>query len=160
MRDLLILYGLVLRTASSGIQMSGFRSSAVLSCVNWDKLCFSALVNSSLKSGLPFLSPRDLPDPWIKCSSPAWQAGSLPLSNIGSPGWGYLTSRTPSSSLASVNGSEFGLTPDFSLWIGIRMWKKCLVEKLDFCKDCYGLCAIAFHLSKKENKEWSLFTLI
>ena len=37
MRDLLIFYGLVLRTASSGIQMSGFRSSAVLSCVNWDK---------------------------------------------------------------------------------------------------------------------------
>ena len=41
-------------------------------------------------SGLPFLSPRDLPDPWIKCSSPAWQEGSLPLSNLGSPGWGLL----------------------------------------------------------------------
>ena len=37
MRDLLTLYGLVLRSASSGIQISGFRSSAVLSCVNWDK---------------------------------------------------------------------------------------------------------------------------
>ena len=37
MRDLLILYGLVLRSASSGIQISGFKSSAVLSCVNWDK---------------------------------------------------------------------------------------------------------------------------
>ena len=37
MRDLLILYGLVLRSASSGIQISGFRSSVVLSCVHWGK---------------------------------------------------------------------------------------------------------------------------
>ena len=34
-------------------------------------------------SGLPFPSPGDLPDPGIKPASPAWQAGSLPLSHLG-----------------------------------------------------------------------------
>ena len=29
-------------------------------------------------SGLPFLSPGDLPDPWIEPGSPALQADSLP----------------------------------------------------------------------------------
>ena len=37
-------------------------------------------------SGLPFLSPGDLPDPGIKSASPAWQADSLPLNHLGSPG--------------------------------------------------------------------------
>ena len=40
-------------------------------------------------SGFPF-SPRDLPDPGIKPTSPAWQVDSLPLSHQGSPpedGW-------------------------------------------------------------------------
>ena len=39
-------------------------------------------------SGLPFPSPGDLPDPGIKpvsFTSPAWQAGSLPLSHRESP---------------------------------------------------------------------------
>ena len=36
-------------------------------------------------SGLPFLSPGDLPDPRIKPVSPTWQADSLPLSHQGSP---------------------------------------------------------------------------
>ena len=36
-------------------------------------------------SGLPFLSPGDLPDPEIKSTSPTLQAGSLPLSHLGSP---------------------------------------------------------------------------
>ena len=30
-------------------------------------------------SGLPFLSPGDLPDPGVELASPALQAGSLPL---------------------------------------------------------------------------------
>ena len=34
-------------------------------------------------SGLPFLSPGDLPDPGIEPASPAWQEGSLPLSHLG-----------------------------------------------------------------------------
>ena len=34
-------------------------------------------------SGLPFLSPGDLPDPGIEFTSSALQAGSLPLSNQG-----------------------------------------------------------------------------
>ena len=36
-------------------------------------------------SGLPFLSPVDLPDPGIESRSPAWQADSLPLGHLGSP---------------------------------------------------------------------------
>ena len=35
-------------------------------------------------SGLPFLSPGDLPDPGTEPVSPAWQADSLPLSYAGS----------------------------------------------------------------------------
>ena len=33
-------------------------------------------------SELPFPSPGDLPDPGIKLVSPAWQADSLPLSQV------------------------------------------------------------------------------
>ena len=36
-------------------------------------------------SGLPFPSPRVLPDPGVKPESPVWQADSLPLSHLGSP---------------------------------------------------------------------------
>ena len=36
-------------------------------------------------SGLPFPSPGDLPDPGIEPRSPALQADSLPLSQLGSP---------------------------------------------------------------------------
>ena len=35
-------------------------------------------------SGLPFSSPRDLPNPGIKPTSPVWQADSLPRSHLGS----------------------------------------------------------------------------
>ena len=35
-------------------------------------------------NGLPFPSLGDLPDPWIKPVLPALQAGSLPLSHLGS----------------------------------------------------------------------------
>ena len=36
-------------------------------------------------SGLPFPSPKDIPDLGIKSGSPAWQADSLPLNHKGSP---------------------------------------------------------------------------
>ena len=36
-------------------------------------------------SGLPFLSPGDLPDPGIKTGSPALYADSLPSESPGSP---------------------------------------------------------------------------
>ena len=36
-------------------------------------------------SGLPVPSPGDLPDTGIEPVSPIWQAGSLPLSHLGSP---------------------------------------------------------------------------
>ena len=37
------------------------------------------------RSGLPFPSPGNLPDPRIEPESPALQADSLPLSHLGSP---------------------------------------------------------------------------
>ena len=36
-------------------------------------------------SGLPFPSLGDLPNPWLKPTSLAWQVGSFPLSHLGSP---------------------------------------------------------------------------
>ena len=36
-------------------------------------------------SELPFPSPGDLPEPGSKLTSPAWQAGSLPLNHLESP---------------------------------------------------------------------------
>ena len=36
-------------------------------------------------SGLPFPTPRDLPDPGTEPTSPTLQSGSLPLSHPGSP---------------------------------------------------------------------------
>ena len=36
-------------------------------------------------SGLPFPSPRDLPNPGIELESPVSPADSLPLSHLGSP---------------------------------------------------------------------------
>ena len=44
-------------------------------------------------SELPFSSPGDLLNSGIEPVSPAWQAGSLPLSHLGSPWYlGYLLS--------------------------------------------------------------------
>ena len=36
------------------------------------------------RSGLPFPSPKDIPDLGIKSGSPAWQEDSLPLNHKGS----------------------------------------------------------------------------
>ena len=41
-------------------------------------------------SGLPFLSPGDLPDPGVKPGSPAWQAHSLPSEPPGKPPKFYM----------------------------------------------------------------------
>ena len=45
-------------------------------------------------SGLPFPSPRDLPDPRIKPRSPALQADSLPLSYERSPAFWVVSPQT------------------------------------------------------------------
>ena len=44
-------------------------------------------------SGLPFPSPGDLPHPRVELASPVWQAGSLPLSHLGSPMDGVVYSK-------------------------------------------------------------------
>ena len=41
-------------------------------------------------SGLPFLSPANLPDPEIKPLYPALQVNFLPLSHLGSPTYRYI----------------------------------------------------------------------
>ena len=49
-------------------------------------------------SGLPFLSPGDLPDPGIQLVSPDWQMYSLPLSHLGRPvpfRWEYKLVQPP-----------------------------------------------------------------
>ena len=43
-------------------------------------------------SGLPFLSPEDLPNSGIEPTSPAWQVGSLLLSHLGRPECCYYQS--------------------------------------------------------------------
>ena len=55
----------------------------------WTVACWAPLSMRFFRkeywSGLPFLSPGDLPDPGIESQCPALQAGSLPLSYLGSP---------------------------------------------------------------------------
>jgi len=67
-------------------------------------------------SGLPFLSPGDLPIPEIKPKCSGWQADSLPLSHLGSPFHLMFTSklrrlvffsRTWGSVIWTVRGTEF-----------------------------------------------------
>ena len=48
-------------------------------------------------SGLPFPSPRDLPDPEIEPVSPGLQADSLPLETLGKPTFFEAGTKTPSS---------------------------------------------------------------
>ena len=43
-------------------------------------ICPWGFPRQGYRSGLPFPSPRDLPDPGIEPSSPAWQVDFLPLS--------------------------------------------------------------------------------
>ena len=46
---------------------------------------FMAFSRQEYWSGLPFPSPRDLPNPGIKPASPALAGGSFPLSSPGKP---------------------------------------------------------------------------
>ena len=61
-------------------------------CGPMDRICQAPLCMGFLRqeewSGLPFLSPGDLPNPGIKSMSPvspAWRGNSLPLRHVGSP---------------------------------------------------------------------------
>ena len=47
---------------------------------------FMGFPKQEYRSGLPFPSPGDLPDPRMETASPALQADSLPLSHWGKPG--------------------------------------------------------------------------
>ena len=62
-------------------------SLILLLVTSWVAACQAPLSMGFFKQGywrgLPFPSPRDLPDPRIKPESPAWQADSLPLSHLG-----------------------------------------------------------------------------
>jgi len=55
-------------------------------------------------SGLPFLSPGDIPDQGIKPTLLHWQVYSLPLSHQGSPGGKYrIFPQNSSQSYKEVN---------------------------------------------------------
>ena len=69
---------------------------------HWTIACWAPLSIGFFRqehwSGLPFLSPRDLPDPGIKPTSPTLQADSLPSEPSGKPnktlGWSQPLSRS------------------------------------------------------------------
>ena len=55
---------------------------------------FMGFPKQEYRSGLPFPSPGDLPDPRMETASPALQADSLPLNHLGSPSEVYSCNRT------------------------------------------------------------------
>jgi len=59
----------------------------------WTVACQAPLSMGFSRQGywseLPFPSPGDLPNPETEPMSPAGQAGSLPLSHLTSPAWGW-----------------------------------------------------------------------
>ena len=71
-------------------------------------------------SGLPFLTPGDLPDPRFRSGSPAWQADSLPLSHQESLYEVYL----------ELNSFIRALVMCFSLFTNSVELNKALPEKL------------------------------
>ena len=79
-------------------------------------------------SGLPFSSPRGLPDPGIIPASPAWQADSLPLSHLGVVEDGLYS--FSDCSLVKV----FILTTESSAGVAHR-----LVEETDTTVQHYGI---------------------
>ena len=74
-------------------------------------------------SRLPFTSPGDLPDPGIEPVSPAWQAGSLPLSHLGSPG-DSVVKNPPAMQETQVQslGQEDSLEKEMATHSSILVW--------------------------------------
>ena len=84
---------------SLGRYALGVRCMCMLSCVRllaapWTVACQAPLSmgfsRQEYQTGLPFPSPRNLPDPGIEprsLMSPAWQADSLPLRHRGKAQW-------------------------------------------------------------------------
>ena len=70
-------------------------------------------------SGLPFLSPRDLPNPGIKHGSPTWQADSLPSEPPGKPQYRDFLSLFLASifTLNSVISFLKPVRPGVSIWV-------------------------------------------
>ena len=70
-------------------------------------------------SGLPFLSPRDLPNPGIKHGSPTWQADSLPSEPPGKPQYRDFLSLFLASifTLSSVISFLKPVRPGVSIWV-------------------------------------------
>ena len=61
------------------------------------------------RSGFPFLSPGDLPDPRIEPRSPAWQEDALPLSHQGSHNFCHTEGNTSKTLLWAPNLLLLGL---------------------------------------------------
>ena len=58
-----------------------------MDCIIHQPPLFMGFSRQEYKSGLPLLSPGDLPDPGIKPGSPVFQADSLPSEPLGKPQW-------------------------------------------------------------------------
>ena len=81
--------GCVNSRKSAVIMVKKSHSYVLLFVIPWTAACPTPLSMEFSRqeywSGLPFPSPRDLPDPGIKLGSPPLQADSLPTDPLGKP---------------------------------------------------------------------------
>ena len=97
-------------------------------------------------SGLPFVSPGDLPNPGIKPMSPTWQADSFPLSHQGSPGEDMTLPKVETQSNASTTHMKDFFTFQFPLTDTWLLDKEALIP-------CLG-CRLSWEFRSK--KWWIL----
>ena len=114
-------------------------------------------------SGLPFPSPRDLPDPGIEPESPAWQADFFFFSPLSHPGWGawYMSvSQSVDQSVQSLSHVQLFATPwteacqaslsiTSSWWTHVYCLSFFLGDGLDHClqRSVRNLCSEFFRHS-------------
>ena len=99
-----------------------------LFATSWTVACQAPLSmpfpRKEYRSGLPFPTPRDLPDPWFEPASPALQVNSLPLSQLG----------------GSYEGKEHKL-----IW----KWKVLLQSDIHCCSFQFLLIKICYYVKEK-----------
>ena len=105
-------------------------------------------------SGLPLLSPGDLPNPGIKPASPGWQADSLPLHHQASHKYGmgtvkkWQTSRSPLLSVGDENisrDSHNHQKHSFIPWAPsrpLRLWRDTRLERRTYHTEDRIFCKV------------------